>query len=104
MKYILNSPILTNWGSFEFSPMTVEAAREWVADGDLQSAVGHTGTAALLSEILGQDIPTNQVSVKMNPGDEALVIQVLQRLPEGTILSAEELRSVPFELGLLRMW
>jgi hypothetical protein len=103
MKYILNSPILTNWGSFDFSPVTIEAAREWVAEGDIQSAVGHTGTAALLSEILGRDTPANRISVKMNSGDEALIIRVLQRLQEGAVLSAEELRSVPFELGLLRM-
>jgi len=84
--------------------MTVELAREWVADGDVQSAIGHTGTAALLSEILGLNIPANRISVKMNSGDEALIIRVLQRLPEGTILSKEELRSVPFELGLLLMY
>ncbi len=102
MKYIMNSPVLTAWGRFEFAPITVEAAREWAAD-DVNSAVGHAGTAALLSEILGREIPVNRVSIKMESGDEALVLRVLQRLPEGTVLSSEELRMVPFEIGLLRM-
>jgi hypothetical protein len=39
----------------------------------------------------------------MHPGDKAIVFQVLQRLPEGKVLSEEELKAVPYRLGLLEM-
>jgi hypothetical protein len=48
------------------------------------SAVGHADTAAVFSDVLGVDVPTNRVSVTLNVGDLALVGQYSgPRLPEG---------------------
>ena len=48
------------------------------------SAVGHAGTAAVFADVLGVPVPTNRVSVSLNPGDAALVGQYSgPRLPEG---------------------
>ena len=37
----------------------------------------------------------------MQAGDKALILRLLERLPEGKVLNAQEMRQVPFELALL---
>ena len=96
----MNTPVLTSYGVFKFKRISIEETRELLKDGFI-SAVGHQGTAELLSKLLGIEIPHNRVMVKMKTGDKAVVFRVLQRLPEGTVLNEEEIKKVPFELGLL---
>jgi hypothetical protein len=102
--YILSAPVLTDWGTYVFwegSKQEIEEiTRQMTWDGFI-SAVGHEGTAQLLSQILGIPIPTSRISVKMERGDIALVFRVLERLPEGKVLSKEELEKVPYSLGIL---
>lgn len=51
---------------------------------DVISVVGHADTARVISGILGRDIPTNRVSIKIEKGDELYVAQIQGgRLPEG---------------------
>lgn len=48
------------------------------------SAVGHADTASVFSDVLGIDVPTNQVSVTLGDGEAALVGQYSgPRLAEG---------------------
>jgi hypothetical protein len=37
----------------------------------------------------------------MQPGDRAIVLRLKVRLPEGALLTDEQMRGLPFELGLL---
>jgi len=99
--YILNSPILTSYGKYEFSKISLDYAKELLSFGDFVSAIGHEATANLLSKITGAKIPVNRVRIEMEPGDIAIVFRVLTRLPEGKILTEEELEKIPYELGLL---
>lgn len=102
MMYILNTPVLTNWGSFKFSPITVEESKKLLeSNNPFVSAVGHKGTAQLLSRLLEIEVPENRVEIKMQTGDKAIVFRLGIRLPEGKILTEEELKNLPFELGLL---
>jgi len=99
--YLLNSPILPEFGRYEFTgPITVATARLIVADGYI-SAIGHEGAALLLSQVLGQPVAFNRQQITLLPGDKALVLRLRQRLPEGRILSFDEISSTAYDLGIL---
>ena len=97
---ILNSPVLTTYGTFEFHPISLEEAERLLADG-FYSAVGHETSARFLTALLGREVEANRVQIEMEPGDWALVLRLKTRLPEGKVLTEEELGVVPYELGLL---
>ncbi len=50
--------------------------------------------------LLGLTIPINRVWVEMQPGDRALVVRILERMPEGKVLTNEEMKQIPYELGI----
>lgn len=98
--YLLNGPVLTDFGVYQFAPVTPEEARWHLADGFL-SAVGHPGVAQVLTELLGLAVPVNRAVIAMVPGDKAVVFWLRQRPPAGGELSEAELWQLPFRLGLL---
>lgn len=101
MRYLLNAPVLTDYGDFRFEgPLTLGAARAFATKSPL-SAIGHDGTARFLGARLGIDVPCRRGTVNMQPGDQALVLRLLRRLPEGTVLDADALAALPHEFGLL---
>jgi hypothetical protein len=53
-----------------------------------------------MSELLGINIPHNRITVKLRPGDIAVHFVLRERLPEGKVLSYEELRQLPFDLAV----
>lgn len=58
------------------------------------SAVGHPATAQVLSTICGFPISANRVMITLQPGDTLLVFQILERLPEGKVLTASEVQQL----------
>jgi hypothetical protein len=61
--------------------------------GDLIiSAIGHQTTADFLSEILGREITANRFDVRYDNESKCIIVFVLgERLPEGKILTKDEL-------------
>jgi len=99
---ILNSPILTGWGEYSWEPLTLRKAQELARATELVSAVGHEGTASFLTGLLGVKVPVNRIRAQMpEDGQMALVLRLKERLPEGKVLSEEELQKVDYDLGLL---
>ncbi len=101
MIYLLNSPVLTSYGLWHFSgPVSRDGARELLKNGFV-SAIGHEASARFLTTQLGLDIPTNRMTANLSRGDQALVLRLHQRLPEGVILDEAALEQVSWELSLL---
>jgi hypothetical protein len=65
-------------------------ASKWV------SVIGHEATAKVLTQLLGIEIPMNRIVVKMEPWDEGIHFVLATRLPEGRILTEDELRQLEF--------
>lgn len=101
MRYLLNAPILTTHGEYRFEgPLTLDAARAFAAQ-HARSAIGHDGTARFLSQCLGLAVPCRRDTIRMQPGDQALVLRLLERQAEGALLDAGALAVAPHEFGLL---
>jgi hypothetical protein len=66
---------------------------------EIVSAVGHEATAKFLSKILDFPIPVNRINVEFRDGDMALVVRIKTRLPEGAVLSEEDLEKIEVEFG-----
>jgi len=101
-RFVMNTSILPNDGIFSLATISEDEAKRWVARKDWVSAVGHPGTAEVMSSLLGIEIPPNRVQVAFEVGDEALVFKLDCRLPEGKVLSVDELRELPFTWKLLK--
>jgi hypothetical protein len=104
--FLLNAPVLTAYGDFRFEPISLEAARDLVKEftqsgKPLESAIGHTATAEILSEVLGIEIKTARIEVRQQPSDAALVFRLRSRVGEAKVLDREEMESIGYELGLL---
>jgi len=80
----------------ELSPATArEILEEKQRKGfEVVSAIGHPATASLASKVLGIEVPANRIEIALEDGDEALVFQLMVRLPEGTVLNEDELWSL----------
>jgi hypothetical protein len=100
-NYILNTPILTAFGKWDFSPMSIDEAKAFANEADFVSAVGHQATADLLTQILGTDVPCLRQAVTLEKGDKALVFRLMRRLPEGVVLGAKDLAAEDFSFGML---
>jgi len=77
--------------------VNINGAKELLKNGFI-SAVGHEATAKLLTELLGIEIPFNRIQVKMTHFDRALHFALKQRIPEGKILTLDELKQVGYYL------
>ena len=100
MITILNTSILTNYGRYDYCPLTLEQAKALIADGFV-SAIGHKSTAELLTTLLGVSVSMNRVEYRQEPGQSALVFKLKGRPEEGKILTIEEIESIGYEFGLL---
>jgi hypothetical protein len=102
VTYLMNTPILTDYGEYSFRRITLQEAIDVMGYG-FTSAIGHDGTATLIYQLTGIQVPVNRIAIKMHPSDVAIVFRVLVRLPEGKVLSYEDLKTIPYEFGVLRM-
>jgi hypothetical protein len=100
MITLLNTSILTSYGSYTYEPLTLEEARRLIVDG-FTSAIGHQETAEVLSELLNTPVSVNRIEYVQQPGEKAIVFDIKSRIPAGVVLSREEIERLGYEFGLL---
>jgi hypothetical protein len=104
--YFLNAPIChTPDLAYRTRRLTREEAIKLaavaVSKGEAVSAIGHDGSAAVLSTLLDQHIAVNRVSMSYQPGDTAICLQLRSRQPEGVVLTAEQVEAIGYDLTLI---
>jgi hypothetical protein len=105
MLTLLNTSILTEYGDFSYSGITLETAKQLVWDAiqenGFQSAIGHEATAHICSSLLKVAIPVNRIEYHQNIGDTALIFKLNGRPAEGKILSRDEIEAIGYEWGII---
>lgn len=87
----------TSTAMLRLTKITADEAKELLSKGFV-SAIGHEGTAQLLTKLLGIPIPSNRIAVYMQKGDVGIHFFLKQRLSEGKVLTEEELKSLQYWL------
>ena len=101
MIFLLNAPVLTSYGTFQFEQIELIRARELLTNG-FQSFIGHQSSCDILSQLLGISIPLNRGQYAQKPGEKALIFHLKKRIEEGQVLNTiEEIENVGYEFGLL---
>lgn len=99
---VLNTSIATADGSYTLRTVSAGYARDLIGRSrEILSAVGHEATAQALSEILGTEVPVNRIQFEQQPGQVALVFKLRGRLPEGQVLTLEQLEKVGYDLKVM---
>jgi hypothetical protein len=99
---ILNTSIVTQDGTYTLRTIDLPGARDLVADAPgIDSAVGHDATAAVLTELLGVEVPVNRQQFAQQPGQIALVLKMDGRPPEGVVLDRAGMEQIGYTLRLL---
>ena len=101
MLTLLNTSILTAYGSYKYEPMPLIDAQIYVRCGEFQSAIGHQATADILTALLEVPVPMNRVQYSQEVGEVALIFKLKGRAPEGKILTVEEIEEIGYEFGTL---
>jgi hypothetical protein len=54
------------------------------------NAIGHSSTVELVNSLLELKLEVSRINVKLEKGDDVIIIQIKEPLPEGKILSYDE--------------
>jgi CYTH domain-containing protein len=76
--------------------LSLEEVKTLLKIHEFESAVGHQSTADFLTALLGIPIKADRRPVTFQPGTLYVVFQLLGRLPEGRILTEEELQTINY--------
>ncbi|HOQ51904.1 MAG TPA: DUF1874 domain-containing protein [Candidatus Atribacteria bacterium] len=84
-------------------PVTIKEVKELLTTPFI-SIIGHEGTAQLFTELLGVYVEVNRVSYEMKNGDTLVVgLPSGGRLPEGKVLSKEELEALQLDWFIVKL-
>jgi len=89
---ILSAAIQPVDGLQRRSSLTIEQAKELLNDAEVVSYVGHPATAQYIKLALGVDVETTRGQYAPKVGDIAIAVTAKERLPEGSILTLEEMQ------------
>ena len=85
-------------------PTSLEDVREILSQFPFMSIIGHEGNAELFSQLLGVNVEVNRVSFTLSNEDTLIVgLPSGGRLPEGKILSKEELEAIQLDWFIVQL-
>ena len=100
---LLNAPVLTSFGTFEFVQISTQKAREIIAEAErIESAIGHAATAEIMTELLDYKVETNRIEFFQTTEDSALIFRLKKRIGEGQVLNRAEIEKIGYEFGVLK--
>jgi len=101
-KYLANAfslNMLSGDATIVVKEVTLDDAKVFIQSAE--SSIGHQGTSEYISLLTGITVSTNRVALKLQQGDQVLVLQLLGRLPEGVTLSKDEVAQIPHKWFLV---
>ena len=85
-------------------PTSLEDVREILSQFPFTSIIGHEGNAELFSQLLGVNVEVNRVSFTLSNEDTLIVgLPSGGRLPEGRVLSKEELEALQLDWFIVQL-
>lgn len=98
---LLNCAIITAEGSYSLKKTSLEEVKKLIENVEIQSAIGHQATAEILTELLKTNVPMNRIQYEQQSGETAIVFKLKSRIPEGKILTREEIEQIGYEFCIL---
>jgi Domain of unknown function (DUF1874). len=80
--------------------VTNEIAKKVLSNGFI-NAIGHAGTASLISKLLQMNIQPNRINIKVDYEDQILVFALQKRIEEGKVLSEDEIKEIGYNWCLI---
>lgn len=99
---LLNTSVLTSFGTFLFAEITVSEVKKLIKMNGFVSAIGHSATAEVLSDLLEIEVIENRIEFVQSIDDIAIIFKLKSRIPEGRVLSRTEIEEFGYEFGILR--
>ncbi|MEM0071273.1 STIV orfB116 family protein [Metallosphaera sp.] len=65
-----------------------------VKSENVVNAIGHQGTVDFINAKFNAKLMMNRITLKLGSGDVLYIIQLLTRLPEGKVLTSEEVANI----------
>lgn len=101
MIYLINSPVLTDFGIYEYNPIGVDEVKTMLTYHEFTSAIGHKSTAIFLSNLFGIPVPYNRITIKQTLNDILIIIKLKIRNEANKEYTKEEIEETGYELGIL---
>jgi len=100
MKVIIcNAFSLNMLETFPTTIKVTEVSEEWIKaqNFEFQSYIGHPSTTDLVSARLGKQIAFNRTTLKLTPGTEILVVQLMGDRKEFKEMTQQEIQQYPIK-------
>lgn len=102
MRYILSSAVIGRPGHYEYELLTELEAEAWLRDGARVSRMGDLKAVQFIHGRFGILCPLSRQPILMLPGDEAIVVRLLNRSPKPSATRHIDPHPDSWEIGLLK--
>jgi len=98
---LFNGTVATTNGVYSIKDIDVEKAKEYVNQYGFESAIGHSATAQVISNLLEQDVKVNRIQYHQVIGQIGIALKLNERPPEGNILTRDEMKEIGYSLKII---